>query len=416
MKIILIFLILGIFTLSNAGFRSKMAPAEVIMMDIFDDDDVESIEDFSSSKSFEKQEFKKKKTTDLFIKSKHLDTAKEDDFSVESFEDYQEDKSIDLSQYSDVSKGSIKVALLVPKKVIGAFANSVSNSIISYLLFKDAQFSFEVFDSKDEDESSIVLKLDEIRAKGYKFVIAPLTVRGASVVINQAPDLLVFMPTINKHEIGGAGGNIIFGGIDYKRQIDVLLNYANDKVALFNDGSRRSNELTEYVKDKAFESIVYSKNIKNIKTDLSGVIRKNSKLNKASIFLNMPIVKSSLVASQLTQHKVEPHVLLSTQVNYNPLLLKLTQFNDREFFYIANSISYPNKKLKDINLLLGNSPDFSWIDYSASIGMDHIFSTNRGAMRVFYEDIYENQIEYKVRVEKAGSSSFESVGDGRFDY
>ncbi len=413
MRILWVFLILGVLIQVQAkNGLTNMAPAEMIMMDIFDDEDVESVEDFTMPQNSSKPESKNQKTTDLFIKS--TNTTLEED--AERIESYQEQTSIDLSPYTNINKGNVKIALLVPKKVIGAYANSVSNSIISYLLFKDTQFQFEVFDSRDEEESSLIQKLEEIRAKGYQFVIAPLTAKGAEIVINTTPDLLVFMPTINKHEIGGAGGNIIFGGIDYKRQIDVLLNYANDKVVLFNDGSRRSNELADHIKEQAFERIVYAKDIKNIKTDFSGVIKRNSKLKKASIFLNMPIVKSSLVASQLTQHEVKPHVLLSTQVNYNPLLLKLTQFKDREFFYIANSIFYMDKRLKDINLLLGNSPDYSWIDYSASIGMDYIFANNLGDMRVFEEDIYQNQIEYKVRIEKAGSSSFEPLGDGKFDY
>ena len=412
MRILWVFLILGVFVQSYAGFHSKMAPAEMIMMDIFDDDDVESIKDFTTPKKSIKKESKNQKTTDLFIKRR--DNRFEED--VESIESYQEQTTVDLSPYANLNKANVKIALLVPKKVIGAYANSVSNSIISYLLFKDRQFQFEVFDSKDEEESSLIQKIEEIRAKGYQFVIAPLTAKGAEIVIKTTPDLLVFIPTINKHEMGGAGGNIIFGGIDYKRQIDVLLNYANDKVVLFNDGSRRSNELSNYIKEQAYERMVYAKDIKNIKTDLSGVIKRNSKLKKSSIFLNMPIVKSSLVASQLTQHAVNPHVLLSTQVNYNPLLLKLTQFKDREFFYIANSILYMDKRLKDINLLLGNNPDYSWIDYSSSIGIDYIFANNLGDMRVFEEDIYQNQIEYKVRIEKAGDSSFEPLGDGKFDY
>ncbi|HIP02301.1 MAG TPA: hypothetical protein EYG75_02180 [Campylobacterales bacterium] len=414
MRILWIFLILGVFIQVQAKSPyNKLPPAEMIMMGIFDDDDdVESVSDFTKPIERRKQEVTNENTTDLFIQSRHGSFTE----SVESYERYQELESVDLSQYSNISKGSFKIALLVPKKVIGAHANSVSNSILSYLLFKETKFQFEVFDSGDEEESSISQKLEEIRAKGYQFVIAPLTKKGAEVLMYTTPDLLVFIPTVNKQEMTDTRSNIIFGGIDYRAQIDALLIYANDKVVLFNDGSSRSRALSEYIKEQAYESIVYAKDIKNIKTDLSYIIKKNTKLKKASIFLNMPIVKSSLVASQLTQHEVKPHVLLSTQVNYNPLLLKLTQFKDREFFYIANSILYPNQTLKEINLLLGNSPDYSWIDYSTSIGIDYIFSTNLADSRVFEENIYGNQIEYKVRIEKAGASSFVPIGDGRFNY
>ena len=56
----------------------------------------------------------------------------------------------------------IKIALLVPQKVIGRYASSVSNSIISYLLFRDIDFQFEVFDSKTEDDLAILEKLSLI--------------------------------------------------------------------------------------------------------------------------------------------------------------------------------------------------------------------------------------------------------------
>ena len=381
MRYLLVFLIFGIFTQAGAKNRyEKLPPSEMIMMDFSDEDDVELIEDFSFS-------------------------SQEDDENVTEIYVQERRENVDPSQF--VGEGSLKVALLVPKNIIGSYANSVSNSIISYLLFKDTQFVFEIFDSKDELESSITQKLSEIKAKGFQFIIAPLTQNGAQIVARHNPEMLIFIPTINRADMGEVSENIIFGGIDYRRQIDLLLSYANEKVALFGDGSRLSTELSSYTKQMAYDRIVYAKDIKNIKTDLSTFIKKNKKLKKSSIFLNMPIVKSSLLASQLTQYKIEPHVLLSTQVNYNPLLFKLTQQKDREFFYIANSISYINPKLKEINLLLGNSPDYNWIDYSSSIGIDYVFANNLGAgSRVFEEDIYDNQIEYKVQIKKAGGSSF----------
>ena len=179
---------------------------------------------------------------------------------------------------------------------------------------------------------------------------------------------------------------------------------------IFNDGSRRAKDLSLYIKERSFENIVFSKEIQNIKTNLSSIIRHNKKLKDATIFLNMPIVKSSLLASQFSQYNIKPHAVLSTQANYNPLLFKLTQFKDREFFYIANSIFYPDNRLKDINLLLGNNPLFSWIDYSTSIGLDHIFSTQLESRKIFEEYIEENQVDYKVRIEKAGKSSFKPIG------
>jgi hypothetical protein len=430
MRFLWILLMIGVFVHVEAIEPfSKVPPAEMIMMGSFDDDDVESTDDFPQPVTpvSDKRDIDKNgETTDLYIKNsskKPIDLSEQERYGEEieesvDFSEYSQQQgfsqNIDLSEY--MTRGSLKVALLAPKKVIKSYTNSVSNAIMSYLIFKDVPFQFEVFDSGDEEEASIYQKLSEIRAKGYQLVIAPFTQKGAEIVIRNASDLLVFIPTINKYEVPDASENIIFGGIDYRRQIDALLTYANDKIVLFNDGSRRSQELSTYIKEQVFDSVVYEKDIKKIKTNLKGIIKNNKKLKKSSIFLNMPIVKSSLLASQLSQYDVEPHVLLSTQANYNPLLFKLTQSKDREYFYIANSISSYDSKLKEINLLLGNNPSFSWIDYSASIGMDYILSMQfESGQRVFNEDIYDNQIEYKVHIEKAGESSFKPVSDKGFN-
>lgn len=343
------------------------------------------------------------------------DTVGEIVGSVEESPSITIEDNIDPSAY--LSSGSLKIALLVPKKVIGTYADSVTNAVISYLIRKDQYFQVEVFDTGDEMEGNIVNKLSEAKAKGFSFVIAPMTTRGASVLCNVATDQLIFIPTINRREMELISSNVIFGGLDYQKQIDMLLGYANDKIAIFGDGSRLAESLENSIKQSAYEKVVYVKEIENIKTNLSSLLRRNGKLKKSSIFLNMPVVKSSLLASQIRQNDITPQVLLSTQVNYNPLLFKLTQYQDREYFYIANSIANFDPVLLDINYLLGNQSAYNWLDYATSIGLDYVLSSQLGAgQRLFDEEISENQIVYKVRLEKAGTSSFEPIGDGQFYY
>jgi hypothetical protein len=390
-KKLVIFLCFGILlNLTAQNIRIAPPPAEMIMMGGFDDD-VESVDDIDM-----------------------IDVGQKSEPSIKN----SADSVIDLTQNSSISLegGAVKVALLAPKKVIGSYADSVCTSIISYLIFRDAEFVFEVFDSVDESESSIIQKLSEIKAKGYNFVIAPYTQKGAEIIVRNSLDLLIFIPTINRFDTSSLNSNIIFGGMDYKRQIDILLSQITEKVVLFGDGSSVSNGISTYITDQIPEKVVYKKDIKNIRANLSSFLKKNKRIQKSSVFLNMPIVKSSLLASQITQNKVQPYVLLSTQFNYNPLLFKLTQYKDREFMYVANSINFQNKKLKDINLVLGNNPDYNWIDYSTTIGMDYIYTNIIGQDRIFGEEIYDNQIEYKVRLERAGRSSFIPYGSGKYQY
>jgi len=106
-----------------------------------------------------------------------------------------------------------------------------------------------------------------------------------------------------------------------------------------------------------------------------------------------------------------PYALFSTQINYNPLLLSLTQYDDRKNFYIANSIGKSDTNLLAINKLLGNNILFDWINYSTSIGMDYIYTLyfNNNAKRLFNENIISNQVNYNISIVKPTKSSFKEI-------
>ncbi len=305
----------------------------------------------------------------------------------------------------------IKIALLVPQKVIGRYASSVSNSIISYLLFRDIDFQFEVFDSKTEDDLAILEKLENIKQKGYQLVIAPVTEKGANVIVANERNLLVYIPTINKKDMFLKSNNIFFGGIDYEKQIEKLLEFAGDKIAIFSDKSRLAQKLDMYVESNSFSEIAFKREIADTKANISYLFRKNYKLNDASIFLNLSLVATSLIASQLSLYHVNYQNILSTQINYSPLLLTLTQPKDRELMYIANSISKSDKRLKDINLLFGNDISFSWIDYSTSIGIDYLLGsfTSLGLDRTTHEEMISNQVHYEVGIVLPQRSNFKKL-------
>ena len=304
-----------------------------------------------------------------------------------------------------------KIALLVPSKVIKKYANYIADSIFSYLLFRDSKFQFELFDSNDESEENIINTLREIHHKGYNLVIAAVTQNGARMIVKHEKSMQVYIPTINKKEINLMRENISFGGIDYEEQIDRLLVHAGERVAIFSDKSALSKKLENYVDNASFSEISYRKTIKNAKANLTPFIKDNSKLENASIFLNMPIVKSSLLASQLSVNDAGYKNILLTQISYNPLLFTLTQAKDRADMYIANSVGHSDFRLKDINLILGENLDFSWVNYSTDIGVDYLVSnfTEAGYEKIFSEHMVNNQIKYNIDILKPANLSFESV-------
>ena len=314
----------------------------------------------------------------------------------------------DMTQYvSDKPK----VALLVPRKVIGSYANSVANAVLSYLLYSKKHFVFEVFDSQSQTKEALTLALQKIKHKGYKVIIAPLTPEGANLLAGIEREALVYVPTVNIEDIRVENPNFVYGGIDYKVQIDALSQYAQNKIVIFGDGSMLAKKLSDYIHEVRLEDIVYSKEIKNVKANLSYLFKRNAKLKDASIFLNMPVVQSALVASQLSRYKVPYKQILSTQVNYSPLLFTLTQIQDREKFYIANAIGRAPFALQDLNALMGSDIRYNWIDYASSIGMDYFLKDvfALGGERVFSEELFAQQVYYNTEILRPKEGSFAHI-------
>lgn len=301
----------------------------------------------------------------------------------------------------------IKVAVLIPQKTIKKYAISTVNSVMSYLLYKNYYFDLNVFNSGDEREESIAKALSDIKAGGYQYIIAPVTNEGALVIAARVQDTLVFIPTLQRSSVAISNSNIVFGGIDYDKQIALLAEKANEKVGTFEDGSSLSYQLNTLVKQHS-NRVFYEKRVESSKANFKGMFKGNGSLNNASFYLNTPIVTSSLIASQLRANDLHPYVLLSSQINYNPLLLTLTQYEDRDNMYIANSIQRAPTGLEEINAMFGHDIVYDWVNYSTSIGADFVCSNffDNKVPRMFKESIVANQVVYNTSLYQAGRNEF----------
>ena len=301
----------------------------------------------------------------------------------------------------------IKIAVLVPQKTIKKYAITSVNSVISYLLYKNYYFDLNVFNSGDEKEESIAKALSDIQAGGYHYIIAPVTADGANIIARRVTDTLVFIPTLHRSNVQSAGSNIIFGGIDYDQQIALLASKANEHVGTFGDGSSLSYQLNDLVK-KNNNYVFYEKRVDSPKTNFKQMFKGNSSLNNASLYLNTQLVTSSLIASQLRANDIHPYTLLSTQVNYNPLLLTLTQYEDRDKMYIANSIKRAPAGLEEINTMFGHDIVYDWVNYSTAIGADYLCQQffNGSIARTFKENIVNNQVVYNTSLYQLGRNEF----------
>jgi hypothetical protein len=327
----------------------------------------------------------------------------------------------------------LKIALLLPHKVIGRYAASTTNASFAYLLARNHSFELKSYQINAQTPEDIQAALEQIQEEGFYYVIAPLTQEGADIVADLRPELNIYFPTIHKKSAKSTSPFLFYGGIDYRAQSDLLLQEAVSPLVIFHDNSALGTELTQY-EEKTFKFTqpapagtieeeeeeenaqpvyvedpskkVFQFAITNTTTNLESRLKENEEIKAASFFLNTPIVKSGMVMSQLTLYDTMPTNILSTQINYDPLLLSMTQFEDRKSMIIANSITEHNNILIEINSLLGNDIIYDWINYTTTVGLDYFYNLITNENREYDIPLQENQMLYKIELLRPSLTRF----------
>jgi hypothetical protein len=303
-----------------------------------------------------------------------------------------------------------KIAVIIPQKIIKSYANVVSNAVLSYVLKQDADIEIKFINSNDESPQSLTNAMQTARAQGFNYFIAALTSNGANIINSLVlSNELIYIPSVHSSFIINPKPNLIFGGIDYKDQISALLAYSNEKIVAFDDGSSLGQKLNEYVRmqnSDYHEASIVGKDI-----NLNDTLSKKSKFDDASIFLNIPIVKASLVATQMRGFEIKPYALLSTQINFLPNIFNAIAQRDRQNLFIANSLN----PINDLFLGLGDLFDvdfrYSQIGYSSAFGAEYIYTNfiNKSADRIFTERVENSQVLYGVKIYNAKGDHFDEA-------
>ena len=303
-----------------------------------------------------------------------------------------------------------KIAVIIPQKIIKSYANVVSNAVLSYVLKQDADIEIKFINSNDESPQSLTNAMQTARAQGFNYFIAALTSNGANIINSLVlSNELIYIPSVHSSFIINPKPNLIFGGIDYKEQISALLAYSNEKIVAFDDGSSLGQKLNEYVRMQSsdyHEASIVGKDI-----NLNDTLSKKSKFDNASIFLNIPIVKASLVATQMRGFEIKPYALLSTQINFLPNIFNAIAQRDRQNLFIANSLN----PINDLFLGLGDLFDvdfrYSQIGYSSAFGAEYIYTNfiNKSADRIFTERVENSQVLYGVKIYNAKGDHFDEA-------
>lgn len=345
-----------------------------------------------------------------------------------------------MRQYTE-----LKIAMLLPYRVIGRYAYSTTNAAFAYYLTKNRAFELKTYHAESEDLEELEKVLKEIEDDDFHYVIAPLTNVGAHNVASLDLKMHIFFPTINKDDMNITTDYSYYGGINYKKQIESLMPYSSTPLTVFYDKNTLGKKLTTQTKDEylyAFDQnitqdriifkdesgdalsmqemedlnlsyadkpIFNSFSIARRTSNLQSRLDENNKIQEGSFFLNTPVVKSAMVMSQLTLYDVNVSTILSTQINYNPELLLLTQAKDREKMLIANSINYHNNIMIESNSLLQNNIVYDWINYATSIAADYFYHLITSAHREYPQEMVNNQIEYPISIVQPTPSRFVTI-------
>ena len=305
---------------------------------------------------------------------------------------------------------SDKIAVIIPQKIIKSYANVVSNAIMSYILKQDANVEVKFINSSDESLSSLQNALQNARNEGFIYFIAALTQNGANIANSLIlPNELIYIPSVHSSFVTAPKPNLIFGGVDYKAQISALLAFANEKIVAFDDGSMLAQKLNEYVRMQSndyYESSITGKDI-----NLNDTLSKKSKFDNASIFLNIPIVKASLVATQMRGFEIKPYALLSTQINFLPNIFSAITQRDRQNLFVANSLNSLDERFLGFGDLFGVDFRYSQIGYSSALGVEYIYTNfiNKNASKIFTERVEGSQVLYDVKIYDTKSDQFNEV-------
>lgn len=323
--------------------------------------------------------------------------------------------SMPLNVQKSTENRSIKIAFICAPSVIGKYSNSIYNVSLATLLgIQQENISLKRYSIKDESSASLIQAINEAKKEGMNAFIAPLTAEGAKNLIAQDVTLPIFIPTVHKRDFPSAPENFVFGGIDYRAQIEALLPYMSESIAIFYDTSNVGTQLKSLTEEVFAKHKGQKKKVRLFPVDLKGDaivthLSKPSIFTKSSIILHLPVVKSSMLAAHMTFMGIKERNILSTQINVDPTLITLTQYNDRKNMILANSIIEIPSTILQPNDLMYNDILYDWIHYSSSIGIDYLVSVLQNSPREYTMRIINSQIIYPTELLSPKESSFEPL-------
>lgn len=368
--------------------------------------------DFDKSSKTKKKKKAKPKAHDRLDETIDNSTMDQDDVKphddVEDANDLLDEKllkkqSIDNPSFDSSVKN--KMALIYSSKTIGKYAINATSSAMAYLLSRNQPFDLEVFDMPSQTTYDIQTAFQKAKKNGHKNIVAILTNSSYNNLLSYSDidEFKIYLPLINKNNVLNLKDNIIYGGLDYAKQLKVLSKKTVQQAVEYYS----QNTLGKILHDNTVKidpKVKYSQPIgKGQKSYNSLISTKKWLLKGSSIYLNTSSVPSSIILSTIKAKRIRPANILSTQVNYTPMLLSLTGANALRGLTIANSIKPIDPATAENIALLGGDIWFNWISYSTVVGVDYFLDSNRPKIE---PNVLDGQVDFDVKLYKAVNGSF----------
>ena len=308
------------------------------------------------------------------------------------------DKNDNFEIDENIDTKNQTIAMVYASNEIGKYAIEATNSALTYLLNSNKDFQIKVYDIKSESVNNIQNILSELETKNIDKVILMITAKYINNLFEykDIDKFHIYLPLVNNTYKKNLP-NIYYGGISYVKQF----NYIEKDI-------ENNSNIIEIYDDKSFgnmlhrkmdNSLLQGKIMKSIKIKgknivYSRIMERLKNIDNLNIILNTSIIKSSIFLSQLRANDIEVKKIYSTQVNYSPLLLVLTQLEDRKNLIVLNSIPTLSKNIYALNEIMGNDILYNWVNCSVIIGVSYFINDYHLSWDLKFID---NQIDYKIK-------------------
>ena len=211
-----------------------------------------------------------------------------------------------------------------------------------------------------------------------------------------------YFPLINKKETNIITNNFYFGSIDFQKQLHILSSYINNKTYVIADKTIISKKLLNCEKQLKYLRHIYT--YPNIYYRA---------LRNSFILFNTSAGKTAQVLSKITQKEIYTRLKLIPQIGYDPLMIILTQPRDIAKLLIANSIIHPPLIINENATLLNSDIRYNWMNFATCILANKIYNKQNYEDEFYMSDfniyIFDNQIEYKIKLYRIISGAFKKV-------